>query len=391
MKRPLKIGLVGSGFMGACHANAFRSVSGLFDLPLEPVLELIADVDEAAAQRAAARFGFRRSTGDWRELVNDPEIDVVDITAPNAFHCEIAVAAAEAGKHVYCEKPLGNTLEECHRMVAATDKAGVKTAIGFNYIKNPIIGLARDIVQSGEIGEVVGFRGIHAEDYMVNPTTPYSWRNEPPGGGVIADLGSHITAMARFLVGDITEVCGQLHTTVKERPVVKDASTIQLIASGAMEAGESLETKECTTDDQARFLCTFSNGATGSIEASWVAQGRVMYLAFEMTGTKGTVNFNAERLNELEISTSGQPRGREGFRTICAGPVHEPYGNFCPAPGHQLGFNDLKVIEVRDLIMGLADEGSAPWPDFKEGLTVQTVVDTARRSAQERAWMQVEV
>ncbi|MEZ5667870.1 MAG: Gfo/Idh/MocA family oxidoreductase [Alphaproteobacteria bacterium] len=373
-KPPLRVGLIGSGFMGACHANAWRAVSGIFDVPLEPVLELLADVDDAAAAKNAARFGFRRSTGDWRALVADPEIDVVDVTAPNILHHEIGMAAIAAGKIAYCEKPLANTVADCAALAAAAAAAGVPTAIGYNYLKNPMIGLARDIIQSGEIGEVVGFRGIHAEDYMTDPAAPFSFRNELVGGGVLADLGSHIIAMARFLVAPITEVCGHLHTVVHERPVARGASQMRPV----------------TTDDQVSFLCSFANGAAGVIEASWVAQGRKMQLGFELTGTRGSLAFDAERLNELQLSTMGQPKGREGFKTIWAGPDHPPYGAFCPAPGHQLGFNELKIIEVRDILLALGSPERRPWPDFAEGLAVQQVIEAVRVSAERRSWARVE-
>lgn len=385
-KPPLRIGLIGSGFMGACHANAFRAVSGLFDLPMEPVLDMIADVDDITAVHAAERFGFNRSTGDWRALVDDPNVDLVDITAPNILHHEIGMAAIRAGKAVYCEKPLANTVEDCAELVEAATANGVPTAIGYNYLKNPMIALAREIIGSGEIGEVVGFRGIHAEDYMTDPTAPFSFRNEPVGGGVLADLGSHIIAMARFLVAEITEVCGHLHTVVTERPEPTGAR-------GAHERGRgggSGRMLPVATDDQARFLCSFANGASGVIEASWIAQGRKMQLAFELTGTKGSLAFTAERLNELQISTADTPRGREGFRTIWAGPDHEPYAAFCPAPGHQLGFNDLKVIEVRDIVTALGAQERKPWPDFAEGLTVQRVIEAVRQSADTRGWAEVE-
>lgn len=373
-KKPLRVGLIGSGFMGACHANAFRAVSGIFDVPLEPVLELIADIDDAAAEKSAARFGFKRSTGDWKQLVSDPEVDIVDITAPNILHHEIGMAAIAAGKAVYCEKPLANTVEDCAELVQAAAAKRLPTAIGYNYLKNPVIALARDIIRSGEIGEVVGFRGIHAEDYMTDPTAPFSFRNELIGGGVLADLGSHIIAMARFLVAPITEVAGQLHNVVSARPAARGSSQM----------------REVTTDDQARFLCSFANGASGVIEASWVAQGRKMQLGFELTGARGSLAFNAERLNELELSTSGQAKGREGFKTIWAGPDHPPYGAFCPAPGHQLGFNELKIIEVRDIITALGAPERKPWPDFAEGLAVQQVIEAVRVSAAERGWAPVE-
>jgi predicted dehydrogenase len=368
------IGLIGSGFMGRSHALAYRTVGGVFDLPARPVLEIVGDANEDLARRAAAALGFARSAGDWRAAVADPAVALVDITTPNSLHEPIAMAAMAAGKHVYCEKPLAPHAAVALAMAEAAEAAGVKTLVGFNYLRNPILGLAREIVAGGEIGEVIGFRGIHAEDYMADPAAPWSWRLDPAGGaGALGDLGSHIISMARFLVGPITAVAGEVDTIVKRRPVAPGAA----------------ETRPVEVDDEARFLAHFAGGARGTIEASWVASGRKMQLAWEITGRRGSLAFTQERLNELQLHTSGQPRGREGAKTIVSGPDHAPYGAFCPAPGHQLGFNDLKVIEVRDLLLGLSG-GPAPWPDFREGYEVQKVVDAVLRSARERRWVMVD-
>ncbi|MEE8271164.1 MAG: Gfo/Idh/MocA family oxidoreductase [Alphaproteobacteria bacterium] len=370
----LGIGLIGSGFMGRCHALAFRAAAGVFALPTRPVLEMLADIDDDAARRAAEGFGFARSTGDWRVLVDDPAVDVVDVTAPNTLHEPIAMAAIAAGKTVYCEKPLAPDSATAKAMVDAAEAAGVATMVGFNYLKNPMVMVAREIIDSGDIGEVIRFRGIHAEDYMADANAPYTWRLDPVGGhGVIADLGSHIISLARYLVGDIAAVSGDLETVVKRRP-------------GAPGAGE---TRAVEVDDQARALLRFAGGARGSIEASWMAAGRKMQLAFEVTGTRGSIALNHERLNELELYQQGQPAGRGGFKTIVAGPEHPHYSSFCVAPGHQLGFNDLKTIEVRDLIDGLAG-GTPPWPDFREAWEIQRVVDAVVRSARESRWVAVE-
>lgn len=369
----LGIGLIGSGFMGRCHALAFRAASSIFDLPAQPMLELLADVDDEVARRGAEGLGFARSTGDWRVLVADPKVDLVDIAAPNVLHKPIALAAIAAGKPVYCEKPLAPDAADAKILVDGAEAAGIKTMVGFNYLKNPITGLAREIVSSGEIGEVIGFRGIHAEDYMADPAAPYTWRLEPSGGaGVVTDLGSHIISLARFLVGDIAAVCGHLETIVKERPVGPGAA----------------ETRAVEVSDQARCLVRFAGGASGSIEASWVATGRKSQLDYEITGTKGSLAFTQERMNELKLYTLGQPSGREGYKTIVAGPDHPPYADFCPAPGHQLGFNDTKTIEVRDLIVGLAG-GGAPWPDFREAWEVQRVVDAVVGSARDGRWVRI--
>jgi predicted dehydrogenase len=369
--KPLHIGLVGSGFMGRSHAHAFRAAAGLFDLPLAPVLECLADLNEETAARAARGLGFSRSTGDWRTLVADPAVDLVDITAPNTLHKPIALAAIAAGKPVYCEKPLAPNASEAKAMVDAAEAAGIPTAVGFNYLKNPMVALAKEIVESGEIGEVVSFRGIHAEDYMADPEAPYTWRLDPTGGhGVIADIGSHIISIARFLCGPIDSVSGQIRTVVGERPVAPGAK----------------EKRKVEVDDEARALVAFASGATGSIEASWVAAGRKMTLAFALTGSKGTIEVDHERMNELKLYTTGQARGREGFKTILAGPEHAFYREFCPAPGHQLGFNDIKTIEVAALVRSLAG-GPKFMPDFREAWEIQRVVDAIVSSAWERRWL----
>lgn len=372
MKR-LGVGLVGSGFMGRSHAHAFRAAAGVFDLPMAPTLELLADVNETVAARAADALGFNRSTGDWKALVADPAVDLVDITTPNTLHKPIALAAIEAGKPVYCEKPLAPNALEARQMVDAAERKGVKTAVGFNYLKNPMVALAREIVASGEIGEVVSFRGIHAEDYMTDPKAPFTWRLDAAGGhGVVADLGSHIISIARFVVGPIESVVGQIRTVTDKRPSGPGASEMRAVE----------------VDDEARALVRFAGGATGSLEASWVAAGRKMMLAFEVTGTRGTIAVDHERFNELQLYTVGQPGGREGFKTILAGPQHDSYKEFCPAPGHQLGFNDIKTIEVKALITALAG-GKAFLPDFREAWEIQRVVDAIVQSAREERWLAV--
>lgn len=370
--KTIGIGLVGSGFMGRSHAHAFRAAPGVFELPLQPVFEMLADVNAEAAAKAAAALGFARSTGDWQALVADPAVDLVDITTPNTLHMPIALAAIAAGKPVYCEKPLAPNAADAKRMVDAAERKGIKTAVGFNYLKNPMVALAREIVQSGEIGEVVSFRGIHAEDYMTDPQAPWTWRLDKTGGhGVVADLGSHIISIARFIVGPIESLVGQIETVTKARPL----------------AGSS-EMRAVEVDDEARALVRFASGATGSLEASWVKAGRKMTLAFEITGSKGTIEVDHERFNELRLFTVGSARGREGFKTILAGPDHAFYKEFCPAPGHQLGFNDIKTIEVMALIRSLAG-GPKFMPDFREAWEIQRVVDAIVISANQRRWIDI--
>jgi predicted dehydrogenase len=373
MMNRLNVGLIGSGFMGRSHALAFRTTPGVFDLPLEPRLELLADVDEASAAAAARRLGFARGTGDWRRLIAEPEVDLVDITTPTVLHREMALAAIAAKKPVYCEKPLAPTAAEAREMVEAAEAAGVRTFVGFNYLKNPMTRLAREIVASGEIGEVWNFRGIHAEDFMADPAGLWTWRLDPKGGpGALGDLGSHIISMARFVAGPIEAVAADMDTVIRERP---------LRPGGPPE-------RAVEVDDQTRALVRFANGARGTLEASWVATGRKMYLAFELTGSRGSILLNMERMNELRLHIRGAAPGREGYSLIPAGPAHPDYAPFCPAPAHQLGFNEIKTIEVKAVVEALAG-GPAFQPDFREAWEIQRVIDAILRSAREERWVRI--
>ena len=371
--KELGIGIIGTGFMGKAHAFAYRAALAAFpDIPV-PRLEMIADVNEALASKAAHQYGFARSSADWRTLVNDPRIDVVSITTPNTLHKEMALAAIVAGKHVHCEKPLSPSLADSLVMVEAAEKAGVATQVGFNYIKNPLLKQARDMIAAGELGEITGFRGIHAEDYMHDPESPYSWRIDPVGGpGVIADLGSHIIGMARFMLGPIAEVSADVRTVVKSRPVSRGAT----------------ERKDVLVDDVARILVTFGRGCGGTIEANWIATGRKMQLGFEISGNKGSLVFTQERLNELLFYRAGGDAKTNGYVKIEAGPQHPPYGEFCIAGGHQLGFNDLKTIEMGEFLRAIG-RGERSTPDFREAYEIQKVVDAAIASSKARGWVSI--
>ena len=364
------IGLIGSGFMGRAHALAFRNVGGVFALARQPRLEMLADHSGQHAAAAAASLGFRRATGDWRTLVRDPGVDIVAIATPNRLHAPMALAAIAAGRHVYCEKPLAATLDDAIAMTRAATAAGIVTMVGFNYLKNPLIATAREVVRSGEIGTVTGFRGIHAEDFMADPRTPFSWRCEPAeAGGALADIGSHILSMARHLLGEAESVCGRLDTIHAERPLPGGGK------------------RTVTVDDQASMLVRFKDHPfTASLSASWLSSGRDMQLAFELTGTRGALCFTQERFNELRLYRAGAEAGRGGFTTINAGPAHGDYAAFCPAPGHQLGFNDLKTIEVKRLLDAVA--GRAPSDmEFRDALAIARATEAVRLSSAQGRWV----
>jgi predicted dehydrogenase len=372
--RDIGVGIIGTGFMGRAHGLAYRAVSGIFPTALRPVLEIVADNNTEAGERARRQLGFKRFTPDWRALVADPSIEIVSITTPNLVHREMALAAIAAGKHVHCEKPIAPNAEDARAMMAAAEAKGVQTQVGYNYIKNPLMALAREMVAAGELGEIIGFRGIHAEDYMLDSELPWNWRVDPRGGsGVVADLGSHIIGMARFLLGPIAEVTADLETVVKDRPVAPGAA----------------ERRPVQVDDIARLILRFARGCGGSVEANWVATGRKMQLGFEISGRKGSLVFTQERLNELLHYRAGEDQRRTGYRRIETGPQHPPYGFFCVAPGHQIGFNDLKTIEIADFLEAIAG-GTPKGPDFREAWEIQKVIDGAIQAARERRWVKID-
>jgi len=373
-KPKLRIGLIGSGFMGKAHAFGYATATRVFDLPYELELHTIADVNDLAATKAAAALGFSRATAEWRSLVADPDIDVVSITAPNALHKEMALAAIAAGKHVYCEKPLAPLAADASEMTDAAERAGVKTQVGFNYLCNPMLGLAREMIAGGELGEIRGYRGVHAEDYMADSAGAFTFRHDPAGGGALADIGSHALATAEFLMGSaagpITSVMGDCVTMIAERPDGKGGK------------------RRVEVDDVGRAFLRFASGATGSIEGNWIATGRKMQHDFEVYGTKGALAFSQERFNELHFFSTEDRRGRQGFRRIEAAPDHPPYGLFCVAPGHQLGFNDLKAIEAAGFLEAVAGRRPEPF-NFRAGLRIQTLVETIHASSRAGAWQEV--
>jgi predicted dehydrogenase len=373
MAKPvLRVGLIGSGFMGRAHAFGLGAAEKVFDLPFRVELHTLADASGEVAERAAGALGFERATDDWRAMVADPEIDVVHVTAPNALHKEMALAAIAAGKHVHCEKPLAPLAQDAREMAEAAERAGVRTQVGFNYLCNPMLHLARELIAGGELGEIVSYRGVHAEDYMADREAPWGFRHDPRGGGALADIGSHALATAEFLLGPIARLMGDCVTVIPERPD----------GQGGRRA--------VAVDDIGRAFLRFGSGATGSVEASWVAMGRRMQHDFEVYGTRGALIFTQERLNELHLYSSDDPKGRQGFRRIEAGPEHPPYGRFTPAPGHQLGFNDLKAIEMAGFLDAIAGRAPEPFP-FRKGLRIQALVEAIQQSSQDGAWLDVPV
>ncbi|KAE9627272.1 Gfo/Idh/MocA family protein [Parasedimentitalea maritima] len=364
--RELGIGLIGTGFMGKTHALAFGSVRAVMgDVP--PIrLALLCDTPLQKAQVMADQFGFAEATDDWRALVNDPSVDIVSVTTPNHLHHEMVLAAIAAGKHVYCEKPLSLTLEAAQEMADAATKAGVKTMVGYNYIKNPAFTHAQQLIADGAIGDIVHFRGWVDEDYQADPKQPWTWRAKiaDAGLGALGDLGCHLVSMAYGIVGPIDSLIADMQTVHKTRP----------LADGT---GDAVVENEDTASALVRFSC----GAQGSLSTSRSAWGRKNRLAWEVHGTKGMICFDQERMNELYLYRNQGSVGTQGFTKILTGPEQSPYAAFCPAPGHQLGFNDLKVIEAASFLRAIAGAGPAH-PNFDDALEFEKVIHAVAASAQ---------
>jgi predicted dehydrogenase len=382
--RQARIGLIGSGFMGKGHAMAYKLAPSVFeDLAVTPRLRLLADVDAELAERAARELGFEESTGEWRELVIHPEVDVVDITTPNHLHAEMALAAIAAGKHVYCEKPLALDAASARAMANAAAAAGVVTLVGFNYLKSPAALAAKRLIADGVLGQIWHFRGAFHQDALADPTQPFGWRFERAlaGAGALGDLGAHVLALAHFLVGEITRVSALARTVIPERP---EGGAGYGYRAGAR-AGGSM--RQVENEDLLHALLVFEGGATGSFETSRVATGRKVHLTYEITGSRGSLAFDHERMNELQLYLADDPADRRGFRTVIMGPEHPYYGKFWPVAGCGLGFGDMKVIEIYELLQAVA-QGKPASPDFAAGAAVQRVIDALLASAAEGQWVE---
>ncbi|MFL5337662.1 MAG: Gfo/Idh/MocA family protein, partial [Geminicoccaceae bacterium] len=324
------VGIIGTGFMGECHALAFTAVGPLFQPQLRPRLQVVADINAVAAERACARFGFARATGDWRELVADPAVGLVSITSPNLLHKEMALAAIAAGKHVYCEKPLALTAIDARELAQAAEAKGVRTLVGYNYLCSPAVRHIRHLLEAGELGALTYLRASFEEDYMADPAVPFSWRCEraKAGSGALGDLGSHAISLARYLAGPIVEVIADAAVVVPERAVAPPGGDLQF---ARVEAPSELRTVE--NEDIAHGLFRFASGLLGSLTASRTAWGRKNGPDLELYGTLGAARYRQERFNEFELYRASPRKDDNGYRTVFTGPYHGDYGKFTPAPG----------------------------------------------------------
>ncbi|TKA96830.1 Gfo/Idh/MocA family oxidoreductase [Cereibacter changlensis] len=358
------VGMIGTGFMGKTHALAWRNVKAVMGCAAVPELAVLCDTPLDRAEAFAGQLGFARATDDWRALVADPAVQVVSITTPNRLHHEMALAALAAGKHVWCEKPMALTLSQAEEMEAAARKAGVVTLVGYNYLRNPAYAHAQRLLAEGAIGRVVQFRGWVDEDYQADPELPWTWRATlaEAGLGALGDLGCHLVSLATGLMGPVESLIADTQVIHQTRP----------LPDGGRAAVEN--------EDAASALLRFAGGAQGSMVISRSAWGRKSRLGFEVHGTEGMIVYDQERMNELQIYQNRGPLAEQGFKTILTGPAHPPYGAFCPAPGHQLGFNDLKVIECAALVEALSG-GAKAHPDFTDALAFERAIHAMAESA----------
>jgi predicted dehydrogenase len=382
--KPIRIGLIGAGDIARAHAIAYVSARTYCGPQLPPIRLLqLAEADEGLAKAAAERLGFEKWTSNWEELVNNPDIDLVSIVTPNFLHAPMAIAAMEAGKHVFCEKPLSNTSKQAERMWLAAEAAGTVHGVNFNYRKVPAVQFIKRLISSGRIGTVRQFRAAYLQDWGNNTRIPRSWKFQAKsaGAGVLLAVGCHVIDLSRYLVGEIERVTATKEIWIKERPVSKSSLPFEAVHD---------ETEKATVDveDSAYFIGRFAGGAIGVFEISRCALGRKNHMSLEIHGSKGSICYNYEQPNEVQLYLQDQDSETEGFRTIIIGPAQES-GALLAYPGIPVGFAESIVFQIRDMLLAITT-GSIMEPSFYDGWRAQVVVDSVLASA-EKEWVAVPI
>jgi predicted dehydrogenase len=367
--RNIGIGLVGGGYMGKAHAVAMAAVGAVFNTPLRPRLEVIAAASPASAERYRAAYGFARAATDWRDLVADPKVQAVVIASPQSTHRAIAEAAFAAGKAVFCEKPLGASLDDALAMTAAAEASGLPNMIGFNYVRTPATRFVRQLLAEGVIGRVTWFRGEHTEDFLADPALPATWRTTGRANGTMGDLAPHPINCMLALMGPVAALSAQIETVHATR-----------VGPGGAVAVDN--------DDQAQMMLRFASGAMGHLHVSRIATGRKMGYAYEIHGTAGAIRFDQEDQNAVWLYRAAGPEAQRGFTRILTGPAHPDYAAFCQGPGHGTGYQDQIIIEARDFLQAI-DTGLPVWPTFRDGLEVARVIDAAFAASRDGRWHDV--
>ena len=374
-RRTLSVGLIGYNFMGKAHSNAWRQAPRFSQLPADVRMKTICGRDVGALKTAAVQLGWENAVTDWREVVDDPDIDVIDIVTPNDSHAAIAVAAAQARKAILCEKPLATTVGECEEMLAAARKARVVHMVCHNYRRIPAIALAKEMIDRGELGDrVCHYRARYAQDWITDPKFPLVWRlqSKVAGSGAHGDINAHIIDLGRYLVGEFREVSATMETFIKKRP---------------LSAGSRMKGK-VTVDDAVSMIGRFRNGAIANLEATRFAHGRKNSITLEINGSAGSLAFDFEEMNRLRFYDSGEPENRRGFRDIMVTePAHPFVGDWWP-PGHVLGYEHTFVHTIADFVRAVV-AGKSVQPTFEDGLQNQRVLAAVSKSAREKQWVKV--
>ena len=377
----INVALIGHRFMGKAHSNAFRQVRRFFPGGLTPRMKVLcgkACTEEL--ESTAAQFGWEEADCEWERVVARKDIQVVDVSTPGYLHKDMVIAAAESGKHIICEKPLANTLDEAKTMLRAVEKAGVKHYLNFNYRRAPAVAFAKNLVDAGRIGDPYHYRGAYLQDWIMDPTFPLVWRldKKMAGSGALGDIGAHSIDLACYLNADIESVVGLMTTFIKERPLPAEGEG----AWGAQGAGGK---GKVTVDDDSNFLARFKNGSVGAFEATRFAGGRRNGNSFEFYGSKGSLAFNMERMNELQFFDRTEHVGLQGFKTLLVTEGVHPYvGNWWP-PGHIIGYEHTFVHAIHDFFVCL-EKDTMPSPNFADGVKNQAILDAIERSNESGRW-----
>jgi predicted dehydrogenase len=385
MTRTIGAGVIGMGWMGEVHSRSYREIRDRFyDSGLQPRLIACSDNIPERAAAAQERFGFEQHTTDWHELLANPEVEVVNIATPNGLHLEMVQAAATAGKHILCEKPVGKDPWETAQCEQAARQAGVLTFVGYNYRWPPLVQYARRLIEEGRLGRLTHYRSRYVACYASDPYGVLSWRFlREHGLGILSDLGSHALDMAHFIAGPIEQVIGNKKTFIRQRPLPQAAGTHFSVGRPDDPKGE------VTNEDYVGLLLRFANGVQGTMEMCRVINGPKAEYTFEIHGTEGAIKWNFEQMNELQVQFRSQDEAEDGYRTILGGPAHPYHGRFNPGPGLGLGYEDLKVIEAYEFLKSVAEDKQGT-PGFAEALAVANVQTAVERSWESGRWEKVE-
>lgn len=383
MKKDIRVALLGTKFMGRAHSNAFARVGQFFEPGLNPVMAVVCGRDKAGTQALARRFGWQEASTDWKEVVRRKDIGLVDVSTTGNTHLPMVEAAAKAGKAIFCEKPLANTLPEARAMLAAVKKAGVPHMVNFNYRFTPAVSLARQFIKEGKLGRIFHWRSVYLQDWIVDPAFPMVWRldRKLAGSGSLGDIAAHSIDMARFLVGDIDEVTGMTQTFIKERNLPGKAD-------GGLGAKKGSGKGKVTVDDAVAFLARFKNGVFGTFEATRFATGRKNFNGWEINGEKGSLVFNFEDMNRLQFYDRTQKSREQGFKNIMVTEGDHPYTAAWWPAGHIIGYEHTFVHAVYELLNNLAAK-KMPSPNFEDGVRCQEVLEAVQRSADSKKWVKV--